>query len=198
MPVYPASIRAPLKTWTDKPARRAQKDTADHWTMKRGRVQRLENGTPKGAEIMVPTFGYKNHIATDRRHGLIRRGTVTHAAAYDGRRLGALLDPNNTASDVWADTAYRSKENEKRLSKRGLISKIHFKKPIRKPLLLPHKKAHADHSKVHSAVEHLFAHLKGYMKLFIRTIGIERYKVQDRQHKKSCLPNGQNYLPCPP
>ena len=166
------------ETWTDKPARRAQKDPDGRWTMKRGRVQRLENGSPKGSEIMVPAFGYKNHIATDRRHGLIRRWTVTHAAAYDGCQLKALLDPDNTACDVWADTAYRSRENEELLSGRGLRSKIHFRKPPRKPLPLSHKKANAARSKVRSAVEHVFAHLKGHMKLFIRTIGIERAKIK--------------------
>jgi IS5 family transposase len=29
--------------------------------------------------------------------------------------LPALIDQDNTASDVWADTAYRSKANEKNL-----------------------------------------------------------------------------------
>jgi len=62
--------------WTAKPAKMRQKDREARWTMKRGRVQRLADGRPKGAEIMVPAFGYKNHIATDRGHGLIRRGTA--------------------------------------------------------------------------------------------------------------------------
>jgi hypothetical protein len=33
------------------------------------------------------------------------------AAAYDGGQLGAVLDRDNTASEVWADTAYRSQAN---------------------------------------------------------------------------------------
>jgi transposase, IS5 family len=41
----------------------------------------------------------------------LRRYTVTNAAAYDGGQLGAVLDRDNTASDVWADTAYRSPAN---------------------------------------------------------------------------------------
>lgn len=56
----------------------------------------------------MPVFGYKNHIGIDRAHGFLRRYTVTNAAAYDGGQLGAVLDRDNTASDVWADTAYRS------------------------------------------------------------------------------------------
>jgi len=54
----------------------------------------------------VPAFGYRNHVGIDRRHGLIRRWTATDAAAHDGARLGDVLDPDNTASDVWADTSY--------------------------------------------------------------------------------------------
>ena len=34
--------------------------------MKRGRVRCLDDGRPREPEIMVPAFGYKNHIATDR------------------------------------------------------------------------------------------------------------------------------------
>ena len=64
-------------------------------------------------DLAIPAFGYKNHIGIDRRHRLIRRWTVTDAARHDGALLPELIDTNNTASDVWADTAYRSKANEK-------------------------------------------------------------------------------------
>ena len=37
------------------------------------------------SEIVIPAFGYKNHIGIDRTHGFVRRFTVTHAAAPDGR-----------------------------------------------------------------------------------------------------------------
>ncbi len=68
-------------------------------------------GHQRQSEIAVPIFGYKNHVGIDREHGLLRRYVVTHAAAYDGGQLGAVLDRDNTASDVWADTAYRSAAN---------------------------------------------------------------------------------------
>ena len=47
----------------------------------------------------------KNHVSINRRHGLIRKWTASDAAAFDGARLADLLDKENTASDVWADTA---------------------------------------------------------------------------------------------
>lgn len=164
--------------WKDKPAKLAQKDRNARWTMKRGRVRRLEDGRPKGPEIMVPVFGYKNHISIDRRHGLIRKWTVTDAAANDGRRLVDLIDRSNTASPVWADTAYRSRRNEKLLSRLGLTSMIHFRKPPRKAMPEPGKKANAARSRVRSAVEHVFAHQKGPMDLCIRTIGIARARAK--------------------
>ncbi|GHU06030.1 IS5 family transposase ISMac22 [Alphaproteobacteria bacterium] len=160
--------------WEDKPAKLAQKDRDARWTMKRGRVRRLENGCPKGPEIMVPAFGYKSHISIDRRHGLIRKWDVTHAAANDGHRLGDLLDLKNTAPNVWADTAYRSGANEMTLQQRGLISKIHFRKPPGKAMSKSCMKANAARSKIRSAVEHVFACQKGVMNMSIRTIGLAR------------------------
>ena len=40
-----------------------------------------------------------------------------------------MLDSSNTASGVWADTAYRSAANETFLNKYGFVSHIHRKKP---------------------------------------------------------------------
>jgi hypothetical protein len=40
-----------------------------------------------------------------------------------------LLDKSNTASGVWADTAYRTATNETFLNKNGFVSHIHHKKP---------------------------------------------------------------------
>jgi Transposase DDE domain len=77
----------------------------------------------------VPVFGYKNHIGIDREHGFLRRYTVTNASAYDGGQLGAVLDRDNTASDVWADTAYRSAANLALLERRGLRPQFQRKKP---------------------------------------------------------------------
>jgi IS5 family transposase len=88
-------------------AKRAQMDTDGRWTLKRGRRRRTERRSSRRteSELVIPAFGDKNHLGIDRRYGLIRSFTVTDAAAPDGRQLGRLLDPDNTASPVWADTA---------------------------------------------------------------------------------------------
>ena len=129
-------------------------------------------------DLAVPAFGYKNHIGIDRRHGLIRRWVVTDAARYDGALLSQLIDRNNTAGDVWADTAYRSRKNEKFLASRLLRSQIHRKKPKGAPM--PRHTAHANARKsaIRSAVEHVFARQKGPMGLFVRTIGIARARTK--------------------
>src|SRR5271156_121220 len=115
--------------WT--PARRAQIDRDGRWTLKRGKKREglPSAGHQRQPEIAVPMFGYKNHVGIDREHGLLRRYTVTHAAAYDGGQLGAVLDRDNTASAVWADTAYRSQANLALLERRGLRPQFQRKKP---------------------------------------------------------------------
>jgi len=159
--------------------KRRQKDVDARWTLKRGRSKRSDASEMKaGVQIAVPMFGYKNHAGIDRAHGFIRRWTVTHAAAHDSRPFEALLDPKNTASPVWADTAYRSQKNEAAMARRGLVSMVHFRKPRGKPLPERHAKANAARSAVRSAVEHVFAGQKHRMKLFIRTIGIERARIK--------------------
>ena len=45
---------------------------------------------------------YKNHVGIDRRHRLIRSWAATDASRHDGKLLPALIDKDNTASDVWA------------------------------------------------------------------------------------------------
>ena len=103
--------------WPDKPAKARQKDTDARWTVKVTKARPAADGKPQ-IDIAIPAFGYKSHISIDRRHGIIRRAKVTDAAAHDGARLReGLIDPNNTASDVWADSAYRSAENERFLAR---------------------------------------------------------------------------------
>ena len=166
------------EAWKDKPAKLAQKDRDARWTVKYTKAKPREDGSLSPVDLVIPGFGYKNHIAIDRAFGLIRNWTATDAAAHDGARLEEVLDPGNTASDVWADTAYRSAKNEAMLIRRGLVSRIHRKKPPGKPMPERMQIANAQKSKVRSVIEHVFAHEKGLMGLFVRTIGIARARVK--------------------
>lgn len=163
--------------WQAQPRKLAQKDRDARWTLKRGRRKRRPDGTLM-AEIATPVFGYKSHIGTDQRHGFIRKWTVTDAARHDGRELAGLLDKTNTGSGVWADTAYRSKKNEGRIAKAGLVSQIHFRRAPGKDLPANRQRANAARSKVRAHVEHPFAEMKHRMGLFVRTIGIARARAK--------------------
>jgi IS5 family transposase len=161
--------------WTDKPARLAQKDRDARWTLKRAKARKAkDDGTKSKVEIAIPVFGYKNHVSIDRAHGFVRRFTVTSAAAHDGARLPAVLDKTNTASDVWADTAYRSAANEAHLARHGLRSKIHFRRKPGFDLTASERRANRARSAVRSAVETVFAAQKHRFGLVVRTIGISR------------------------
>ena len=163
--------------WKDKPAKLAQKDRDARWTVKFSKAKPSDDGSPR-IDIAVPSFGYKNHIAIDRRHGLIRTWTATHAARHDGAQLPHLVSKANTASDVWADTAYRSMANEQHLADGGLRSQIHRKKPAGRPMAKNVARANNGRSKVRAAVEHVFARQKGPMGLVVRTIGLARATVK--------------------
>ena len=164
--------------WPDEPNKAAQKDVDARWTLKiGGKVRYRPDGTPL-PQIALPVFGYKSHISIDRRFGFIRTGSVTSAAAPDGRQLKHLIDRQNTASDVWADSAYRSQKNEKWLARAMLTSRIHRRKPAGKPMPRATAQANARKSSVRAAVEHVFAHQKNRFGLFIRTIGIARAEAK--------------------
>ena len=110
--------------WPDEPNKAAQKDTNARCTLKiGGKVRHRPDGTPL-LMIAIPTFGYKSHIAIDRRFGFIRGCAVTAASDSDGRMLLGTTD--NTSSDVWADSAYRSKANEAWLSSKQLDTRINL------------------------------------------------------------------------
>jgi IS5 family transposase len=166
--------RTAAEIWPEKPAKARQKDVDARWTLKVSKARPANDGRPR-MDIAIPVFGYKSHISIDRRHGLIRRGKVTDAAAHDGAHLReGLIDPNNTASDVWADSAYRSAENEAFLTRIGKVSRIHHRKPKGRPMAKRTARANARKSAVRAALEHPFAHQKGIMGLVIRTIGLVR------------------------
>ena len=149
--------------WDDNPARSRQKDTDARWTKKHGKSH----------------YGYKNHVNVDRRHKLIRRYKVTDASVHDSQALDDLLDDDNTASDVWADSAYRSAEIEGKLEERGLKSRIHRKAHRNRPLTKREQQGNRTRSKVRARVEHVFgAQTNDMGGTLLRCIGIARARAR--------------------
>ena len=110
---------------------KAQKDTQAHWAKKNQETH----------------FGYKNHIAIDNQHKLIRAYEVTSAEVHDSQKLADVLS-KNTSRDLWADSAYRSRANEEELAALALRSHIHRKGQRNKPLSEAQQRANTRKSKV--------------------------------------------------
>jgi IS5 family transposase len=149
--------------WDANPAKRSQKDTDARWTKKHGKSH----------------YGYKNHVSVDRRHKLVRRYQVTDAAVHDSQVVDDILDPDNTASDVWADSAYRSAEIEAKLEERSLKSRIHRKGHRNKPLNERSMRGNKTRSKVRARIEHVFgAQTNDMGGTLVRSIGLVRAKAR--------------------
>ncbi|MGH8783455.1 IS5 family transposase [Paraburkholderia sp.] len=147
--------------WSEKKA--AHKDVDAEWTKKNG----------------VAFYGYKNHANVDRTHKIIRRYTVTGASVHDSQELENVLDPNNDSNDLWADSAYRSEEQEQRLKDKEYTSHIHERAYRNKPLAEEQKAANTEKSRVRVRVEHVFGHIETSMNgCFVRTIGIARARAK--------------------
>jgi transposase, IS5 family len=135
-------------------------------------AQRSGSQERSRSELVIPVFGYKNHLGIDRRHGFIRTFAVTAAAAHDGRQLGQLLDRPNTASPVWADSAYRSAANVALLARRGLVPRLQRPQPRGRPMPPHLVRGNAGRARVRVAIEHVFAAQKCRLGLVIRSIAL--------------------------
>lgn len=139
--------KAAREVWPNKLAKTAQKDVDARWTVKFVQARVAANGKPK-TDIAIPSFGF------------IRQAVVTHGARHNGTQRREVVTTNNTASDVWADTAYRSKTYEAWLAANGRVSRIHRKKPQGRPRSEALRAANRAKSKIRARVEHAFAQQK--------------------------------------
>ena len=109
----------------------------------------------------------------------MRRYVVSDASVHDSQKFEDVLDTSNTASDVWADSAYRGDEIEEMLAERGLKSRIHRRAYRNRKLSEAQKAANTARSKVRARVEHVFGDQKNGMGAgIVRTIGIIRARCK--------------------
>ena len=163
--------------WQSRPAKLCHRDAP--WTVKFNKAKPALDGTVPAVDLAIPVFGYQNHLGIDRGFGFIRTWKATDAAAYEGRMLReGLLDKSNTASAVWADTAYRSKANQRFMADNGFVSPVHRRKPPGRPMPVNIARANGAKSRIRVAVEPVFAEQKSRMALFIRTVGIDRARTK--------------------
>jgi IS5 family transposase len=149
------------KDW--KAAKKRQKDTDARWTKKNGKSY----------------YGYKNHINVDVKHKFIRCYAVTDAAVHDSNVFEDLLDDTNSSRDVWADSAYRSKDSLKQLENKGYREHLQRKGSRHKKLTEWERQGNRTRSKVRSRVEHIFGvQMMTAGNLIIRTIGFTRAQTK--------------------
>ena len=147
--------------WVDKPDKLSQKDLEARWTKKNG----------------LSYYGYKNHINVDRTLKLIRKYDVTTASTHDSQALEGLLDSENTADVIWADSAYRSKKIETLLDEKMIRSQIHHKGQRGKKLSEFKEKVNHKRSKIRCRVEHIFGAQSQMGPTISRSIGLARTKA---------------------
>lgn len=149
------------KDW--KHAKRRQKDIDARWTKKNGKSH----------------YGYKNHISVDVKHKFIRTYEVTDASVHDSNVFDDLLDNSNSSRDVWADSAYRSKDSVKRLKNKCFREHLQRKGSRNKKLTNWERQGNRTRSKVRSRVEHVFGvQTMTAGNLVLRTIGFVRAKTK--------------------
>ena len=112
-------------------------------------------------------------------------GTNSCAVTWERRertrqsKFEDVLDASNTASEVGADSAYRSAEIEEKLAECGLKSRIHRRACRNRKLSEAQKAANTTRSKVRARVEHVFGDQKNGMGAeLVRTIGIVRARCK--------------------
>ena len=147
--------------WSDNKKR--QKDTDARWIKKHGKDQ----------------YGYKNHIDIDARHKLIRNYEVTPASTHDSNVFEQLLDKDNSSKDVWADSAYGSKQKREYLCKHGFRCQVQRKGYRYKKLTQRQRQGNYHRAKIRSRIEHVFGvQAMRAGNLLIRTIGLIRAKAK--------------------
>ena len=149
--------------WGKTPAKLAQKDIDARWTKKGGQNH----------------YGYKNHINIDRATKLIAGAVCTAASVHDSQVLDSVLrDEAIGGKEVWADSAYRSDEQEQSLKSSQHESRIHERAYRNKPLTEVQELSNTEKSRVRARVEHVFGTLENDMGgIFLRSIGAARAKV---------------------
>jgi len=145
--------------WKNKPHKSAQKDIDARWTKK--------NETK--------FYGYKNHIKADAKTKIIMDYIVTDAAVHDSQAVEILLTAGDAGQEIYADSAYTGKEQEKIYADKNVIPRINEKAYRNKPLTDEQKANNKEKSKIRARVEHIFGFIENSMYgSFIRTIGIAR------------------------
>ena len=169
-------------TFVEVPRQRNSKD--DNKTIKQGKIPADWNKkkvahkdtdarwTKKNA---LSYYGYKNHVNVDRKYKLIRKYKITDSSVHDSQELNDIIYEDQENKELWADSAYRSEEQEAKLKEKDFNSHIHERAYRNTPLTEAQELLNKEKSRVRARVEHVFGHVETAMNgFFVRTIGLAR------------------------
>jgi len=128
------------------------------------------------------TYGYKMHINTDE-DGFVKKMTYTPGNVHDSQEFDELLNLDNTPNrtktvgEVYADSAYANKLNDKKLGRQN--NKVLHRAYRNKPLTQQQKQDNKQRSSIRYVVERTFGLLKQHHGLGkARYLGLERNKTR--------------------
>jgi len=128
------------------------------------------------------TYGFKMHANTDE-DGFVKNMTYTPGNVHDSQELDELLDINKSkdklkvGGQVYADSAYANKLNDKKLGKHN--NKILHRAYRNKPLTQQQKQGNKQRSSIRYVVERTFGLLKLHHGLGkARYLGLQRNKTR--------------------
>jgi len=149
--------------WKENPNKLRQKDIDARWTKKNS----------------VTFYGYKNHVKADAKTKLIEGYVVTDASVHGSQAIEALLTKKDKGQNLYADSAYGGKGQQKVYRKKEVIDKVHEKGYRNKPLTEKQKADNREKSKTRARVEHIFGFVENSMNgSTVRTVGIARAKAK--------------------
>jgi transposase, IS5 family len=148
----PASI-------SEKPRKKAQKDTDARWTKKGG----------------VNFYGYKNHIKVDSKSKIITQYAVTTANVHDSQALEELLTEKDKNQPLFGDSAYSGEPCREIIEKNEMENQTHIKGYKNSPLTEEDFGNNRIKSTTRSRVEHIFGFIETNMNcMTLKQIGLER------------------------
>lgn len=176
-------------SFTENPHKAAQKDTDARWTQKN----------------KVSFFGYKNHIKVDAGSKIITTYVVTPASTHDSQPLDNLLDSDDEAQILYADSAYTGVKQDAVIEKHKMDNQVCEKGYTNNPLTEEQIASNRVKSKTRSRVEHVFGFMEMSMNhMYLHNIGIKRISAviglmnltYNMFRKIQILDFHRNSLPC--
>jgi transposase, IS5 family len=117
-------------------------------------------------------FGYKGHVAADK-NGMVKDYLFDTARPHDSVHADQLMEPEE--KEVYADSAYRSKEREERLRNRKVKSGILHKRVRGQPeLTAQQKQENRLWAGIRAKVEHVFGWMANMGYSRVRYRGLTR------------------------